>query len=214
MKDLFATIAQTIPNMNGWATLEKAQSLAALVLATRPKVVCEIGTYAGRSFLPMAMACKYLNHGHCIGIDPYDPIASSENESEENSRWWRKLDHSLILNEFNRHIDHFGLRPCVTLHQKRSNDVEPPEQIDIFHCDGSHAEQALIDVQRFAPKVVSGGYVILDDLHWSSNAVSGAADWLLRNGFEMKYSVVKPAAGKDLPCDDWGVFIRSNSTQL
>jgi hypothetical protein len=194
--------------MNGWSTLEKSSTLCALVLATRPKVVCEIGVYAGRSFLPMAMACKYLNHGHCIGIDSYDPIASSENENEANALWWQKLNYPLILSEFHTHVATLGLGQFITLHQKRSNDVEPPPEIDIFHCDGSHAEQAITDVKRFAPKVVLGGYVILDDLHWSSNAVSGAADWLLNNGFQMKYSVVKPAAAKDLPCDDWGVLVR------
>lgn len=208
MKPLFELIEQNVPRMNGWATVEKASTLAALVVATRPKLIVEIGTYAGRSAIPMALALKQNGGGKLIGIDPYDPVASSENENESNADWWKKLDHNAIMNEFLGYIKTFGLQDYVTLERKRSNDVKPPQAIDIFHCDGSHAEQALVDVKRFAPSVNVGGFVILDDLHWSSNAVSSAAQWLQANGFKMLYSVVKPAAAKDLPCDDWGVFQR------
>lgn len=209
MKEVFTQIESFVPNANGWATLEKAHALAALVLSTRPKLVVEVGTYAGRSAVPMAIALKHIGQGTLIGIDPYDAQASAENENGPNSEWWLRLDHNKILDEFNGYVARFGLQNVVKLIRQRSNHVEPPENIDIFHCDGSHAEQAMIDVSRFAPKVVSGGFVILDDLHWSSNAVSAAAAWLEANGFRLLYSVVKPAAGKDLPCDDWGVFIHS-----
>lgn len=206
MKPVFDYISSNIPAMDGWATLEKANTLAALVFATRPKLVVELGTYAGRSAIPMMLAMQYLGHGHLIGIDPYDPEASANGENDANSIWWKKLDHNAILEKLNAKVDTLGLRNVFTLIRKKSNDVEPPKDIDIFHCDGNHAQQALIDVQRFSPNV--SGYVILDDISWSSGGPTDAARWLESHGFKELYRVVKPAAQPNVPCDDWAVFQR------
>jgi len=209
MKDLFTQIETLVPTMNGWATVEKASTLASLVIALRPKLVLEIGVWAGRSLVPMALACKQLGNGHVIGIDPYDPQASADNENGENAEWWRKQPHEQIYSEFQHYIQKFALQNVVTLHRKKSNDVEPPEKLDILHCDGSHTEQAVTDVDRFASKIRIGGIVIMDDCGWTSNGPKHGIEHLEHNlGFIELYRVCKAPSDPKIPMDDWGVWQR------
>jgi hypothetical protein len=41
--------------------------------------------------------------------------------------------------------------------------------IDILHIDGNHTEEsAMNDVKLFYPKVKIGGYILFDDVNWST----------------------------------------------
>ncbi len=51
-------IARCLPEGGDWCSLEKAQSLAALVVGLRPRVVCEIGVWMGGSLVPMLLAMR------------------------------------------------------------------------------------------------------------------------------------------------------------
>src|SRR5271170_6961170 len=84
---MFSRIATTLPTLDGWATSEKGCTLAALVLANKPKLVVEIGVFAGRSLLPMALALKANGSGKVIGIDPYDSQESAKDEFPDSAVW-------------------------------------------------------------------------------------------------------------------------------
>lgn len=169
---------------HGWCTYEKARVLASAIVATRPNVVVEIGVWAGRSLIPMAMALRYNTTGRALAIDPWNAQISSEGMTGENLKWWSSVDHEDIYNHFTFFVNHYGLSNIVEIKRCKSNDVEPPESIGLFHCDGNHSEQAVTDVNRFASKVVIGGFCFCDDIHWTGGGVSMAVEALTNLGFK------------------------------
>ena len=66
--NLFSQI-EALPMIGDWCPLDKAKTLAAMVLALRPAVVVEIGVWRGSSLLPMALALKELGRGQIVGVD-------------------------------------------------------------------------------------------------------------------------------------------------
>lgn len=200
-------IATLDATRDGWCSLEKAFTLASTVLALRPQMVVEIGTYSGRSFFPMALALQHIGRGTAMGIDPYDAAASTEGENDANREWWGQLDHGRIEKHFHATIDALELRPFVDIRKFRSDAVHPPERIEVLHVDGSHTEQAMRDIARFSANVVLGGFVCLDDILWSSGAVSAGAEILKRLGFEELYRVIGPEEGTPYS-NNWAMFQR------
>ena len=184
-------ISTAIPTMDGWCTSEKALTLAGLVLQMKPKLCLEIGTYAGRSFLPILWALKENGGGKAIGIDPYDAKVSSEQEFPGNSEWWATLDHGLIEKKFHAFLKAFGVAQYAEIIKKKSSDVDFPNEIDIAHIDGGHCEGGFLDIQRITPKMRIRGVVVLDDIQWVGGAVLRGIDHLLENGYVECYRNVE-----------------------
>ncbi len=169
----------------GWCDLEKANTLAAMVIALRPTIVCEIGVFGGRSLQPMAQAMKTLGSGVVIGIDPWSKDASLEGMADQaNIDWWNHLDHESVYQRCIENIAMSGIEKFVRIIRSRSDDVDPAQwDIGLLHVDGSHEETAYRDITRFAPCVVRGGIVVCDDISWTSGAPKRGVDWLLKNYF-------------------------------
>ena len=181
--NVFKYIATAIPTLDGWCSVEKAGVLSGLVLAMKPKQCVEIGTYAGRSFLPMLWALNETKSGRAMGIDPYDAQISAEQEFPGNQEWWAALDHGLIEKKFYGFLKAFKVDHLADVIKKKSDDVEPPASIDLLHIDGGHTDVAIRDAQRFGAKVRLGGIVVLDDIAWVGGSVLRAIDELEQMGF-------------------------------
>lgn len=197
-KKMFSMICTTIPTMDGWCSVEKACALFALTVLVKPKTVVEIGTYAGRSFLPMCWGIRENGFGKAVGIDPYDAVVSSTEEMPGNQEWWSQLDHKSIQRKFLGFLKSFGLESACHIIEKKSDDAEPVE-CDILHIDGGHSEVATRDASRFGAKVRVGGIAVLDDIMWSGGSVLRAIDWLEENGFKECYRKVN---------ENWNVLQR------
>lgn len=175
---------------HGWCSPAKAHILAASVIALRPETTVEIGVWGGRSFIPMALAHKEIGRGVAIGIDPWNPEASAEGQVHELDKdYWRKIDHQLVYEDFIRAVNEIGIQNCCRIERKRSDEVEPPKRIDILHIDGNHSDQAIKDVQRFAPNVRKGGLCFMDDIDWTGGGVRRAVARLQEMGFVQLYKV-------------------------
>lgn len=186
--ELLRQIERTNAECEGWCDLNKAVTLAMLVLAIRAETVLEIGVFGGKSFLPMALALKYQGCGTAIGIDPWNVQASTDGMANpQDLTWWSQLDHDKIYQKFLAAFKSCDVEAHTKILRKRSDDVEPPGAIDVAHIDGSHEETAYRDFVRFGPKVRVGGFLVADDLGWSSGAPKRGAAWLLDNGFRMLY---------------------------
>lgn len=217
MTEVTNVIESLLPSLDGWCSQGKAHTLASIIVATRPDVALEVGTYAGRSAIPMALAMKYVGKGTLIGVDPYSPQESAKSENSVNSEWWLRLDHNAILEKFKLQITRLGLQNIIRIERMTSDQYVPQLGIGLLHIDGSHGEQAIRDAQRYCPCVKLGGFVVLDDIHWLADnrmAVAEAAEWMESNGFVKLFEVVKQSTDPNVPCDDWAVYCKLHVTRV
>lgn len=200
MSSLFKQLEAIIPPLPGWATVEKAQTLAMLVVALRPEISCEVGLFGGRSFFGLALAHKTIGHGMAYGIDPWDIRAATEGYTGGNKEYWSDMKMDAIQSDFMATLKRLELESVTKILKQKSDDVTPPKNLGLVHLDGQHTEQAIRDVNRFAPNVKRGGLVVMDDLSWANDGdkpVLRAVDELKKLGFVDLYAV-----------DDWAVFKR------
>ena len=188
--NLYQKILAATKAMDGWCEPPKQLALAQLVLAIKPTTVVEIGVWGGKSLFPMAMACEELKRGICIAIDPWMAEASVQGQEGEDAKWWNNQHaHDLVYDRFTKNIEGLNLNGRIVVMRKQSSRAEVPESIQLLHVDGNHGPQALLDVQKFAPAIPTGGVCVLDDLHWTGGAVGQAAQWLTTRGFIELYKL-------------------------
>lgn len=186
----------------GWCSQQKASTLALLVFAARPKLSVEIGVFGGKGIIPVAIAHRQLGTGKAIGIDPWRAVESVAGQNDADSKWWSDQSmHDKIFEGFMSARSQFGLNSCLDVYRCPSNDFDPEDGIGILIIDGNHGPQAVTDVERFAPHVSHGGFVVMDDLDWSGGAVREAEKRLLAIGFKQVFSVLESGGS-------WGVYQR------
>jgi predicted O-methyltransferase YrrM len=195
---LMSRISETYQEGGDWCSLEKAQTLAAIVIALRPTVICEIGVWMGGSLIPMAMALRALREvdedagrhtkdHRVIAIDAWSAEDSCVGQGEADAAWWATVDHEGALSTFRKRLAQHGLAEICQVVQTRSDDAPVPASIDLLHVDGNHADQALRDVVRFAPAVPVGGILVLDDVFWHGGHVRRAYALAEETGFRPLY---------------------------
>jgi hypothetical protein len=192
MNDLsgpFALIAATWPP-SAWPSLEKCQTLAAMVFALRPTTIVEIGVWTGDSLLPQLFALRELG-GERIAwaIDPWSNDASVEGQEGANADWWGQVNHQTAFETFMGRLRRHDVEKITHVVRAKSDEVDPMPigEIGILHVDGNHAAQAIRDVERFAPSVPIGGMLVMDDLGWEGGAVRRAYDHARELGFVELY---------------------------
>lgn len=189
MTSLFQQIENTIPKIGGWCTIERAQLLAASVVALRPSNCTIIGVWAGRDLFAMALACQKIAHGACHGIDPWAPSASKDGQTGQHLKWWSEADHESIYQAFLKKTYELGLQNIIRTHRMTSDEYEPTEEIGLLVVDGNHGPTVLRDAERFAAKVPVGGLCLLEDVNWPGGAVIRAINVLQGYGFKSLYRV-------------------------
>jgi len=189
LSELGTLVTCTRDDQDQWCTEEKAHTLAGLVAVLRPELVVEIGVWRGASLLPMLIAMRHVNHGSAIAIDPWSQAASAAGEAPENAAWWGKVDHETAYRDFLARCERAGVVGRVAVWRKPSDECTPPARIDLLHVDGNHSDQAVRDVERFAPFVRTGGILVMDDVHWVGGHVSRALEIAVAMGFRELYAL-------------------------
>lgn len=192
MTSIFQQLDSLIPPLAGWTDVEKSKRMAAIVLALRPDVSIETGVYAGRSFFGIALAHKFLGHGMAWGIDPWSNAAAVDGYEGENRKFWEENPLEQIYQDFIKRTHELALDNVVKIIRAKSDDVTPPDVIDLYHCDSQHTEQAVTEVNRFASRVRVGGIVVMDDCGWRNGddaPVMRAVTRLREIGFKPLYDL-------------------------
>lgn len=176
-------------HLHGWCSIPKAEAMASSVLAIRPETVVEVGVWTGKSCVPLALSCAYNHFGKVVAIDPWSHDASVTGQTGANLDWWNSVNHDEIYNIFISEINRLNLNAYVQVNRAKSDDVEPPPNIGVLHIDGNHSEQAIRDVERYAPNVILGGFTFCDDIHWDGGGVNIAVQRLTKLGFKHLYDI-------------------------
>lgn len=172
-------------NLLGWCPLEKAITLAELVLTNDAQLVVEVGTFGGRSFFPMVQALKQKGTGHAYGVEPFsNTIAVESTTSPENDAWWSNVDMAQVKGSFLGYMIQQNLTGTASLIELASDDAYEAfttrrfrGKLDLIHIDGSHsAEQAMRDVVKWSELLRPGGFFVVDDIAWPG--LESARTWL------------------------------------
>lgn len=190
-------------SFHGWCTVEKARKIIELVGQKKPDLSVELGVYAGRSLLPLAVASKHYNpHSKVIGIDAWSKDASLEGtNSQANNEWWAKIDYNYFINYTIELLKRFHANDITQLWRVKSVDVSnkfEDQSIGILHQDSNHSEEvSTAEVELYWNKVVPGGYWIFDDTNWETT--KHAQELLKSKGYTEIYSAAQ---------NEWKVFQR------
>lgn len=178
-----------VPEFAGWCPVEKAMTLAKVILDAKPINLVEVGVFGGRSLIPMGLALRQNGFGSILGIDPWDVGAAVEGDvGKENAEWWsRNVDLEEIYRGFIMKVMELGLtRQCRWLRIRSEQAVRLFEDrsIHLFHLDSNHSELVSCrDVGLWKEKVSDNGFWVMDDTNWTTQ--HKAIDMILQSGFKM-----------------------------
>ena len=177
---------------HGWTSFNKATALACAVIALKAEISVEIGVWAGKGMISLALAHRHIGRGRVYGIDPYSREASAEGQvNEADKKWWSSVNHETMFAYAQANIIKFEVGDFCRLIRKKSDDFDVPENIGVLVLDGNHGDQSIRDIKRYAPKVKPGGFLFADDLHWAGNSVQRAIALLPAMGFIELWRVEK-----------------------
>jgi hypothetical protein len=190
-------IDQVVNTLEGWSSTKQCQTLYNLVIQSKAKVSIDCGVFGGRSLFAMALAHKTLNQGKCFGIDPWSVEACLEGENPDgNDEWWaNNVDFKMIFTGVLEMLIKEDLTEYSNILRFKSEEVcHLFNRIDVIFIDGNHSEElSCRDVANFAPLVVSGGFIMFDDIKWKETAK--AQDLILNYGFMEIISCEDPIDG-------------------
>lgn len=167
---------QRKPIIEGWTTIEKAQVLAGLVIDHKPQLCVEIGVFGGRSMFAQAFALRENGMGVIWGVDPWSLDAALEGDiGEANKQWWtQNMNLEDIYLGFLKGVLDFQLtKQCRWVRERGEIAAKmwANNSIDIVHLDSNHSELCSCrDVQIWCPRVKPGGFLVVDDADWSTQA--------------------------------------------
>lgn len=171
-------IADVVPTLPGWCTVEKAQWLARWIVDHRCQDVVEIGVFGGRSLVPIAMAMEFLYRsanvkcGTVDGVDPYrNDVAEAEDSDPVNKAWWASVDLAAIHKSAQEAVISNRVGAFANFHLCTSEQAAVKfgdGLLDLVHVDGSHNEASSTrDVELWWPKLKIGGVMVMDDTDWA-----------------------------------------------
>lgn len=170
--------------IEGWCTREKATKMTDYINDDFNLCV-ELGVFAGKSLLPIAIKCK----GLVIGIDSWSQSASSEGTNDKtNDEWWSKIDYNHFFNYTQNILNKYNCNNAQLLRMKSSEAVNrfDDESIDFLHQDSNHSEEiSCNEVELYKNKVKKNGIWVFDDTNWETT--KKAQNLLLSYGFEELY---------------------------
>lgn len=161
-------------SIQGWCSKEKALLIMDLIKESKSQRCLEIGVFSGMSLFPIARALKYNGSGKVFAVDAWDPHEATKGfgTSDPNYVWWSQLNFENLFKQTIGIIKKNKLSEFCHVVKKPSQEVVNnfvDESIDFIHFDGNHNEEfAFQDVVSYFPKVIDGGYILLNDPNWFS----------------------------------------------
>ena len=190
MDDNESYLTRVIPTLHGWCSVEKALQLYKLVLEHENPLCVELGVFAGRSLLPIALGAREKN-GSAIGIDAWSKEACLAGiNTIANAEWWSGIDFDFFYNYTKSVVDDAKCQDTTSLLRSSSKDCADKftaSQISLLHQDSNHSEEITVEeVNLWYDKVKIGGHWIFDDTDWPTT--QKAQELLLTKGYELIFT--------------------------
>lgn len=191
MNELLKKISEMLTYVgHGWTSETKGHCLAAMVVALRPRLSLELGTWHGKGLITLGLAHQFIGYGMAYGVDPYSAEESIKGQVRKaDLDWWATADHEVAYMACKTHINTFGVQNTAKLIRQTSDAFPLTERIGLLRVDSNHGEQAIKDVKKYAPMVEYGGLLILDDWTWEGGSGLKAIDWLKANKWRELYTL-------------------------
>lgn len=165
-------------DFGGGCSVEKAHVLAWLIQIGRVRSSLDIGVYRGRSFFPQALAHQRFTGGVVYGVDPYSKAEAQENDNFELRDQIAQFIEATDFDALFRDVQDLRKRCGLERHAKlvRRTSAAAARQFrqqqiafGLIHIDGNHDQQAVLDdVRAYLPLLGAGGFLVMDDISWSS----------------------------------------------
>ena len=95
---LESAVRHYISTMEGWSTPDKCWTLSRHIMGLKAGISVELGVFAGRGLIAMAMAHRHQGYGVAWGFDPWTADACVEGKNEpENDEWWKKVNMKCLI---------------------------------------------------------------------------------------------------------------------
>lgn len=126
-------------------------------------VLCEIGSFQGKSTVSIALALKENSHGILYAIDWH-----------QGSHTFSGFAQGLYPSSYDKYMNNlqlFGVADrVITIKDKSKNSFDKvPDQIHFLWIDGSHDyEDVRLDYENYQNKLVIGGYLLFHDACWTT----------------------------------------------
>lgn len=163
-------ILQKIKNfmsIEGWLNIKEACELYKIIDSLKGKklIICEIGSWLGRSSYVLAKAIKNKKSSILYCIDPFngtgDKYSSIIYKHDQN-----KLVNPLLV-EFKNNMESMGVSKVIKVIQGYSSNVinKFNKKIDLLFIDGNHNyDSVLKDFLLWLKLIKKGGYIVFHDV--------------------------------------------------
>lgn len=153
--------------IDGWLSPREAVQLyrIAASIETAAPVICEIGSWLGRSSYILARAIEARLDGLVYCVDPFDGSGDAASESVYRSRM---EEYGCTLEEeFHRNMTRHGVSSRIRQVKRTSQAALElvPKELDLLFIDGDHSfSMVLKDYEAWAPRVKLGGWIAFHDV--------------------------------------------------
>src|SRR5262249_16716388 len=107
----------------------------------------------------------------------------------DKAHWSNQSQHEAAFQTTIDQVSKLSVQNCIKVIRAKSSEAPVPEGIGFLIIDGNHGDESIADVKRWAPKVLTGGFVFMDDLDWTGGAVRRAEAQLKSMGFRELYPI-------------------------
>lgn len=179
--------------IKGWYS--KAEGEMLWNFAQSAKVICEVGSYRGRSTSLLAQSGAIVH-----AIEPFLLAPGSPNDTPASGgRYISSGTYPLIFADFFRNLARF--QESVFLHPMTTEECVAKGAIRVFgllHVDGDHIDGVFRDIELLTPALIPGGVAVFHDyepIHTKFTRVKEAVDalgWEVAGKADSAIAVRKP----------------------
>jgi hypothetical protein len=169
-------VASVPVDFGGGSGSGKALVLADLIARFGITDTVEIGVYRGRSLLPVAAMLRVVGGGVATGIDPWGVDEALQHDEHavgpRVNDWVRSHPWEETYQGVVQRVEQLRLQDHCRILRMTSEEAAPQladRSVGLVHIDGNHDRAAVDrDAELYLPKLVPGGFLVLDDASWDS----------------------------------------------